>query len=503
MGLAHRFIRGSALNLVDQVVKAVSVFVLTPVLLSGLGERDYGFWVLLMSVFGHYAVLDLGLSISVPRFLARAIGTKDDEELATLASTSFFLFFRVAVVAFFLSVAGWFLAPVWIGDPQDLRDSRIIIAIYGLLVSTGFLVQVFQGFLKSDLRYDLIVSASLMKVALSTGLILFFLGRGHGIVTLAIVNGCCGFLEYALVVFFALRSQRRLKISRKKIDPGRGGEIFKFSLVAFVNLLGKRLRMALDPLIIGAYVGVSSVTYYALGTRFLIYFMDVAGTVFGGQLLATFSQLAGKDDRQPLRRAFLGSTKLSVIFAIFCGSCLAFYGGAFLGAWVGSGFEDSYRVLLILVLPTTIYVIHYPALNILYALGQHKYLACLDIVGGVGNVVLSIALAQIIGLYGVVWATFAEMLIIYVGVLPVLVGRIAQIPLGAYAFGALVSPGVKCGILLVPFALLGRSVGDSYLELALAVTGQAAFFFPGAFWWVLDRGERKFVFSLFKRNQTD
>ena len=52
MGLAQRFLRGTVLNLGDQALRFVAVFVMTPIMIRFLGDDRYGFWVLLMAIVG-------------------------------------------------------------------------------------------------------------------------------------------------------------------------------------------------------------------------------------------------------------------------------------------------------------------------------------------------------------------------------------------------------------------------------------------------------------------
>ncbi len=54
MSLARRFLAGSTLSLIDQVVKIASAFILTPIIVSGLGDHAYGAWCVLIAVFAQY-----------------------------------------------------------------------------------------------------------------------------------------------------------------------------------------------------------------------------------------------------------------------------------------------------------------------------------------------------------------------------------------------------------------------------------------------------------------
>src|SRR3989339_219324 len=69
---------GSAMsNWLPLVVNTAIGLLLTPFLLSQLGERDYGVWVLVNSLVGYYGLLRMGVDTSIMRFLPFYAGKHD------------------------------------------------------------------------------------------------------------------------------------------------------------------------------------------------------------------------------------------------------------------------------------------------------------------------------------------------------------------------------------------------------------------------------------------
>ena len=506
MGLAQRFLRGSVLNLFDQGLRFVAVFIMAPIMIGILGKPDYGFWILLMSIVGHYSLLDFGLSFSISRFFAKAIGKGDDEELSKLLSTSFAILSKIGLFALVLTGIGVMIVPLFGLSDERSHLARWIILLYGLFLSAGFPVRVFRSLLKSHLRYDLLVMASTIQIVLSNSLIYYFLTNGHGLLTLAIINVSTGFLEYAIVMFSAWRSKALGEgVRRSAIDPERRREIVRYSSVSFVNSLGKSLRSRVDPIIIGSVIGDVSVAIYSIGTRFPIYLMDVVGAVLGGQLLAVFSQSQGKtSSAEESRSQFTMATRLSTVIAVFCGSALIFYGYVFLERWVsarmGDDFRISYHILAILMVPYIFALMQYPSLSYLYSLAQHRYLAITGIVGGLANLVLSLILVHPFGIYGVVWATFAEMLVIYLIVYPLLICRVGALDLREFYVRTLGQPLVISLLLLAPYYFLVHPLLEpNYPRLILLSVIQFAYFAPLAFFFILRKSERSLLLSALRR----
>lgn len=503
MELARRFLRGSVLNLADQGLRFAAVFVMTPVMIGFLGAERYGFWVLLMSIVGHYSLLDFGMSFSISRFFSRAIGSGDDRALSVLVSTSLAIMARIGMVALGLTVAGLLVVP-WFGlEPEAARLARWILALYGVFLAAGFPVSVCRSLLKSRLRYDLLVMASTVQIVLGNLLMFWFLSRGCGLLALAVVNVCAGFLEYAIVVLAARAGpSSRLTVGRALVDRERGREILRYSLVAFVTQVGNNLRSRIDPIIIGAVLGYSAVTLYAVGTRFPIYLTDVVGAVLGGQLLAVFSQSQGRtSSAEESTRQFILATRVSCVIAVFCGSSMMFYGRDFIDRWMGDGYEASYRILAILMVPHIFSLMQYPSLSYVYSLAKHRYLAATTIIGGTVNLALSLVLVRFLGIYGVVWATFCEMLMVYLLVFPLIVCRVGAIPARRYYGDALLHPFGLSLALLAPFYLLGsRFLEADYLQLGLMAVVQFAYFVPLAYFLIFRGSERALFRSAWKHS---
>src|ERR1035438_6610742 len=59
------------------IINAVVLLLLTPVLVHGLGAFYYGMWILVSSVTDNYGLLDIGMTYSMQRFVARYRGAND------------------------------------------------------------------------------------------------------------------------------------------------------------------------------------------------------------------------------------------------------------------------------------------------------------------------------------------------------------------------------------------------------------------------------------------
>src|SRR4051812_25487005 len=130
--IAHRLIKGSLLNIVSLFLGIVISFFMMPYMVTRLGDRMYGVWTIVGEFLWYYGLMDFGLSSAIGRFVSRAIGRNDKDEVRSITSTAFFLTLGMGLLALALTVIGAGLAPYLVKDQADLRLFRILIIILRL-----------------------------------------------------------------------------------------------------------------------------------------------------------------------------------------------------------------------------------------------------------------------------------------------------------------------------------------------------------------------------------
>jgi O-antigen/teichoic acid export membrane protein len=186
--ITRRLVAGSSLSLIDQGLKIVSAFVLTPMIVSGLGDEVYGAWCVLIAVFAQYGWLDLGLGISMPRFFSMALGAKDENKVATLAATGGIVFMFITIASIVASLAVAWLAPQWFENRDVVQVIRLVVLVMSVFFAMQTASQVHLAYLKGHLRYDLIAAASIVRVIFTGALIIVSLRQNWGLVGIAAVH---------------------------------------------------------------------------------------------------------------------------------------------------------------------------------------------------------------------------------------------------------------------------------------------------------------------------
>lgn len=467
MSLANKLIRGSALSILEQTVKIAAIFITTPLMVHQLGEEQYGLWIVALAIIAYLHLLDLGVSFSGTRFLGQAIGSGDPARYRETVHTLNYLFARIALAAVLTSLALAFLVPLWLPADAVLIEVRWLILALGLATSLRFVTRIYEVILKSHVRYDLIGLIAIFKTVIQSSCLIYFLSRGHGLKTLLAIFILTDLADQALLRFFARKVEPGNGISLVWKRPSELAPFLRYSVSAMMANLGHQLRNGVDPVIIGHFSGIQQVPVYSIGARFLSLFTDVINAIFGGNFVAAFSQLDGRNDQEGLRRNFLKTTSFSSAFATIGGMGIAIFGPPFIERWIGPSFAESGRVLIILTAPTCMMLAQYPVWSFFYSQNKQHWLAIACLTGGAFNAILSIILVIKVGFLGVVYATAAELLLLFGLYVPWLVSRNCEC--GFFRFWAhLLRHSLPYLILGTLFAsLLGGYLEPDYLSLSL------------------------------------
>jgi O-antigen/teichoic acid export membrane protein len=493
-----KLVRGASINVLEHGFKVVVMFVITPLMIRCLGKEDYGTWILAIAIIGYFRLLDLGLSFAGLRFLGIALGADDREEYRSLVCKLFRLYIQIGLATLALTALAVSLLSLFIGDPGVAATVRILVAGFGVATAFRFFTRIFEVILKSHVRYDLIGISSISKTILQAGLLIWLLLAGYGLKTLLIAHILIDVVDQLLLAFFARRVEVDLHL-RGSYDGKVGTrELLSYSASAMVSNVGQSLRQGVDPLIITHVSGVRALPVYNIGARFLSMFTDVVNAIFGGTLMAAFSQTHGRGDSGELNEHFLKAIRYSTVVAMLGGCGLMMFGQAFIARWVGSDFAISGTVLWILTPATTLSLCQYPIWSLFYSQNKQHWVAIFTLVSGIFNLALSFYLAWRIGWIGVVWATCVEMALGFGFVMPLLASRVCEIPLKRYYWQIFI-PGIKVTLASLAYWVVVRSyVVPAYDRLFVLGAGYVAVISTIIWFMIFTKPERSQLWKILK-----
>ncbi len=473
MNTAHNLVRSSVVRTLYAIIAMVVSFFMMPFLVHNLGERWYGIWVLISSLTGSYYLLDLGLAAAVTRFVAKYVATDDYDGVNAVVNTSFWIYSGLSLIIVMISVTLSACAGRFVSDPSQLSIVRLTMLIAGLELAAEFPFKAFAGIIGAYVRYDLLIYSRLVYLVVSTSLVVWFVRRDAGIVALAATSFGCA--QLANLYYFAVAKHifRPLRMARRHVSSVVAKELVGYSIWAFVTQMANQLRFKIDSLVLGGMMSASAVTQYAVGQRLVETFVDLVYRATN-MMTPVFTQYWAQERYEKTRETLLLLTRINIILAVFGGGLIVVVGKAFITRWMGADFSVSYPVLVVLMSALVIEVVGCHADNLFFAMSKHHYLAVINILEGLANVALSVALVNRFGIVGAALGTAIPLVFFRLAVIPYYTSRFVGLSLRRY-YRNVVPTAVTTVLYLCAYYFLTRrflavpSYGRIFVVAILAV----------------------------------
>lgn len=493
MSLASLLARGSFYQTANTVYRGFLTFLITPYIIHSLGNRHYGFWVMGLAIFGAYELFDFGISAAVSRYLARALGRGDREEMNATLNTSLAIFLAFAGAVALLTLGAALGLGRFVAAPAEVELFRGVVLVLGLGLAVNLPLKVFRGVLVSHVRYDRLGLIAIARATAANLCIFLALKQGYGVLALAWITVLSRLGEHLAVLSCARRVFPSLALGPRHIRRGIARELFNYGGKAFLAQIADMMRYRVDSFVIASLLTLDKVAIYDVGLRLQGYANEIIQSALN-VMVPVFSRDEGRGDAASIREKYLLLTRLSIVISLFAGVSLALYGRALIARWVGPGFETSYTVLAILAVAMVVELTQNPGIQLLYGLSKHQYYAYLNVAEGVANLALSILLARSYGLVGVALGTAIEIVFFKTLVLPLIACRLAAVPLREYYGRVLLGTTLRT---LAPLALFGvvayPHITPDYGRIAAVAVLQTLLFAPIVYYFVLGPQERAFL----------
>ena len=446
----------------------VGVF-LSPFILHRLGDAAFGIWVLIFSLTGYYGIFDFGIRSSIIRYVSKYTATHDLEEVSGLINSAMFTYTCVGIFSMFLTVIGCLYVDRLFKIPPDFQaTARWLLFIVGTSVSVGFPLGVFGGMLEGlqkfyILNWTNIVFSSVLRVIL----IVFYLNRGYGLLTVALITAGLPVLGSIVRAIVALRSLP-IKFSRHYVNREGFRRMANYSGITFIILIAWRLRFKTDAVVIGTFVSSAAITYFYAGSRLVDYAGEVVSSL--AQIfvpMSSQSDAAGNMDR--LRKIFVAGNRACAFIILPMTAAFIILGKSIIEVWVGKKYvAQGYPVLLTLLIPYTVMMMQGASSRILFGMSKHGKLALVTMIEALANLALSIYWVRPYGILGDAFGTAVPMVGTYIIFMPHHLCSRLNVRIMTYLRQAYLLPLLVCAPAVMAFLLMKRwFVPHNYRQLAL------------------------------------
>lgn len=397
---------GAVISYLNLLIGNIIPFIYTPIMLRLLGQAEYGLYGIAQSIMGYIGLLNFGIGGTIVRYLAkyRAEGDKKQEERAAG------LFIKIySVICCLILAAGFLFAANIQIYSRSLTDSEVetlrkLVILMTINTAVFLPFSVFSSIVLAHERYIFNKLVGLLSGIAAPLLNLALLYCGFGSVGLVVSSTVLNFATYSIYTVYAVK-KLQIRPRLGKTEPGLLREILGFSSFVFLASIVDILYWSTDKLIIGWAIGSVATAVYNIGASFNTYVTSLS-TAISGLLVPRLTEMAVKDAPEDQFTAiFIKVGRLQFIIVSFIVSAFVAFGRQFIALWAGAGYEKSYYVALLTMIPVTIPLIQNTGLNILYALNKHKFRSIVYACIAVLNVGLTFWWVEDYGIIGAAMAT--------------------------------------------------------------------------------------------------
>ena len=397
---------GAILGFVYTGLQSVISILYIPLLLTGIGKSEYGIYQIAGSVIAYFSAMEAPLSASVLKFYVEYKVKNDRKNMENVLATGRRIFLVLSVFFCLVSIpVGYGLKYSFV---NTFTEGEIIetIGIFGLMLFNLIINMnnyVYIAVINANERFVFLKLSSIVTLIAQPILVVLIIQHYHYAFSIVAVQCLMNLIMVFLRYYFA---KKKLNCSIKY--HGYDKLLYKGMLVLTLANLGVALADQIfwktDQLILGSFFGPEIVTEYSIGAQLNSMYISVA-CVLGGLILPTVTRILINGTNNDVSSYFIKIGKLQSYLLVLVLFGVISFGQEFIFLLAGNGYDMSYSVALILMIPYSIDLIQICGNSILQVRNQYGYRAKMMMVSSLLNVCLTIILIKIIGPIGAALST--------------------------------------------------------------------------------------------------
>ncbi|MDH4157029.1 MAG: oligosaccharide flippase family protein [candidate division Zixibacteria bacterium] len=495
----QRLVRNIFSNYVAMAARMAVGFVISPILVHGLGKEQYGIWVLVFSLINYLGFLDFGMKQSLARHFPKYYATKDYQKLNEVFNSSNLIYSIIGVLTIIgtFVIAFFFMGAINV-SPDLVSVMRILLIMVGLNQAIAFFFMTSTA-IGPFHRYDVSNAIEIVRTVANALAIIYFVHLGYGLLTLGVITLATTVTNTAARRFAQQKIVPQLKYGLKFIKKERLRELLSYSVFSFLIVLGLLTLFNADNVIIGAFMSTSAVTIYSIAATLINYLRTLVSSI-GVPLAPAVSHLDASSDTGEIAR--LVGKLFKYLYYLTTAVCIGFllFGDDFIFLWMGPGFEETVRILYLLIIPAGIYLPQIMSNSVFFGTGKHKTLFYIIGAEAVAKIVISVVLVRFWGLFGVALGTVIPQVCIYTFIYPYIFHKMIKADLRQFYVDTL-----KVSLTSVIFALpVGLAINywftaESWWGFIAEVVVVGVFSMAGFWWRVMDDVDKNRVLKRITR----
>jgi O-antigen/teichoic acid export membrane protein len=353
------------------------------------------------AVIGSMESLGSGFGDATIKFVSkyRARASRADVERIIRANLAINGVLGLSVAAFVMLGSRFAVTRFFKVGPEQYQLSVHMLQIAGIILLLRSLESVFSNTLRAYEKFRRTITINIASRTLNLAASVLLAFFGHSVLAIITATLFIGFFSLGLQIA-SVRTVCGPIILLPKFDRVSLREIFSFGAFSWVQALAGAVFYNADRLVVGALMGTSALGIYAVCVQAT---QPIQG-ITTAALNFMFPHISARHEageQNSLKRLFRIATWANVALVVVLSTPLVLFGRQILTIWMGPVFaQQAYVVLEWLVCANACLGICVASHYILLALGQARFVAAINVLGGVLSLGCIALLMPIYGLRG-------------------------------------------------------------------------------------------------------
>lgn len=404
---------GVFLSYFNIALQVIIGFLYVPILLHFIGKSEYGLYQLMGSLIAYFSIMDFGLSAAVIRFYAKYKALKDSIGMENILAISVRGYGTVTVLALAIGfVCYGFLDVIFAGSMavSEVNEAKQIFLLLLLNIVTTLSTMVFRSVINAHERFFFLKGMETIQLVLQPILVVLVLQRHPSAFSVAAVQTVLNLVLSGARVYYCFHDLH-VKIHFHYWNHELFSEFKKLALSVFAVSLIDQVFWKTNQIILGIISGTTAVAVYSIASLIYMNYMALSTAISGVYLPHVTGMVARKEPISNLSELFIQIGRWQYYLLALVATGFIIFGKQFIALWAGPGFEDSYFITLLIILPFTVDLIQNIGLAIMQAMNRYDFRARIYFVTGVLNLLLAIPLGIKYGGIGCAVATGISMIV--------------------------------------------------------------------------------------------
>lgn len=386
----------------------------TPVMLRLLGQSEYGLYQLVNSVVSYLGLLNFGFSGAYTRFYARYKKDNNENAIARLNGIFMIIFGVLAVICLICGFVMINNITLIFSDgltEEEYTKAKILMFLMVIGVTTTLLSTIFTCYATVYEKFVFQRTLEILQNLFNPFISLPLLIMGKGSIAMVTVSTALVIAKFAINLTFCIK-KLKIKFIFKGFDFKLFKEIGIFTSFIFLNQIIDQINWSMDKILLGRICGTTSVAIYGVAANLNLMYKNLLSSI-SSVFVPKINMIVAKakDVSNQLTDIFTRVGRIQFMMASLILSGFVFFGKEFIKIWAGNGYEDSFAVALMLMIPITVELVQYLGIEIQRAQNMHQARSVVYFITTVLNVILSIILIKKFGVKGAAVGTAVSVVI--------------------------------------------------------------------------------------------